>query len=392
MPSWNTQRFFLPSIERHVALPGAGRVLDMGYDDPAAALWAARRVRHVLALRAAIDLVAGLDQQARHGELDNVEARLALQPQQTELGTFDATLLLAPFFLGNAAVRDSLQTAAAALKPDGALYIQLHRRHGGDTYLRYVEGVFDRVAMLDMGGGQRRLYRATGARPGALLAPSAPPLEAPLHEVLRRGIPLQLRLAAGVFGARGVDAGSRLLLETIDVPPRAAILDLGCGAGTIGLALAAADPSARLVLVDVSLAAVELARSNATLNHLRNVDARIGDGYAAVPQERFDVIVSNPPAHRQHEADATVAERFITDAATHLRAGGEAWFVANRALPYESMATRAFRQVRLAAADNRYKVIHCTEPRPELEPRPSRRPRRRTMRAAARRPFQASSF
>ena len=90
---------------------------------------------------------------------------------------------------------------------------------------------------------------------------------------------------------------------------------------------------------------------------------RLGDGYAAVAGERFDAILANLPAHRGHKQDLSTAERFIAGAAQHLRARGAAWFVANRALPYELPASNAFRQVRTAAADGRYKVLHCTDPR-----------------------------
>jgi 16S rRNA (guanine1207-N2)-methyltransferase len=175
-------------------------------------------------------------------------------------------------------------------------------------------------------------------------------------------VTLRLRLAAGVFSARRIDPGTRLLLEAAEVPPGARLLDLGCGAGAIGLALAAADPAARVVLVDSSQPAVALAQENATTNGLRNADVRLSDGFAAVADERFDAVLSNLPAHRGGRSDRSVAEGFIAQTPAHLRDGGTAWFVAGRTLPYEGVASRSFRDVRLVAGDTRYKVLRCGDP------------------------------
>jgi 16S rRNA G1207 methylase RsmC len=100
------------------------------------------------------------------------------------------------------------------------------------------------------------------------------------------------------------------------------------------------------------------------------VEVLLSDGYDALGGQRFDAILSNLPAHRGQQADSAVAERFIAGAPAHLREDGGAWLVANKALPYELPAARAFRRVRVAAGDGRYKVLHCDQPVPQ-------RPRRR---------------
>ena len=58
---------------------------------------------------------------------------------------------------------------------------------------------------------------------------------------------------------------------------------------------------------------------------------RLSDGYQDLAGQRFDVVLSNLPAHRGQQADSTVAHEFIAGAPAHLRAGGAAWFVANKA-------------------------------------------------------------
>lgn len=74
------------------------------------------------------------------------------------------------------------------------------------------------------------------------------------------------------------------------------IIDIGTGSGAIAVALAHHLPQASITAIDLSPAALAIARENAALNA---VDARIrflcGDLLAPVVEERFDLIVSNPP-------------------------------------------------------------------------------------------------
>jgi 16S rRNA (guanine1207-N2)-methyltransferase len=361
MAGSDLQRYHLPLLDEYVALGPASRVIELGYYDPSAALWAAARAAHVLALRPAIDLATELERQAREAGAAGLDVRLGDSVDAGEHGTYDVAIVLAPFFLGNAPVRRAFVTSARALGPEGALYFQAHRRHGGDTFVRYAKEAFESVELLGMGGGQRRLYEARGPRPaeGATTDPAA---EGTLVEHTARGVTLRLKLTAGVFAAKGVDPGSRLLMETLELPPGARVLDMGCGSGVIGLTLAKADPRAKVVLADVSKAAVDLARENASLNGVGKAEVRLSDGYGAVAGERFDAIVSNLPAHRGLQHDTAAAERIIAQAPAHLREGGELWLVANKALPYELTASRAFREVRQAANDGRYKVLRCTLP------------------------------
>ncbi|MGO1002142.1 peptide chain release factor N(5)-glutamine methyltransferase [Lysobacter sp. CA196] len=121
-----------------------------------------------------------------------------------------------------------------------------------------------------------------------------------------------------------------------------AVADLGTGSGAIALALAFERPRARVVAVDFSMDALEVARANAASLQLGNVEFRHGDWFAPLAGERFDLIASNPPyiedddIHLQqgdlrHEprsalasgADGLDAIRVIAcDAPMHLQPGG----------------------------------------------------------------------
>ena len=128
-------------------------------------------------------------------------------------------------------------------------------------------------------------------------------------DALRRGLTLdadlpgaRLRLQTtwGLFSPRAIDAGTRLLLEALEregIGPGEAAIDVGCGYGPIGLALARAHPEARVHLIDRDFVAVDRARANAEANGIANARAYLSDGFSEVPEdERFDLVASNLPA------------------------------------------------------------------------------------------------
>jgi release factor glutamine methyltransferase len=77
------------------------------------------------------------------------------------------------------------------------------------------------------------------------------------------------------------------------IGPETAVLDICAGSGMLAITAAKLGAS-RAVAIDVSRRAVMTARLNARLNGVR-ITALRGDLFAPVGDERFDVIVSNPP-------------------------------------------------------------------------------------------------
>lgn len=73
------------------------------------------------------------------------------------------------------------------------------------------------------------------------------------------------------------------------------VLDLGSGSGAVSLAIARERPRAHVIGVDISHAALDVARMNARLQKLANVEFRESDWFDAVRGEKFHVVVGNPP-------------------------------------------------------------------------------------------------
>lgn len=85
-----------------------------------------------------------------------------------------------------------------------------------------------------------------------------------------------------------------IAMEKLGAGETANILDLGAGSGCIAITLALELPQAHVVAVDVSPAALAVARGNA-VRLGANVDFVASDWFAVLPPQRFDLIVANPP-------------------------------------------------------------------------------------------------
>jgi release factor glutamine methyltransferase len=140
-------------------------------------------------------------------------------------------------------------------------------------------------------------------------------------------------------GVQPPKAGSRFFCRHLAVRPGERVLEIGAGLGLA--AVLAARSGASVVATDVVPAAVDAVRLNAALNGV-HVDARVGDAYAPVAGERFDLVCSNPPqmptppgADRddaQAAADNggpdgwSLLDRIIAGAPAHLAPGGRLVF------------------------------------------------------------------
>lgn len=139
-----------------------------------------------------------------------------------------------------------------------------------------------------------------------------------------KGNTIRFKTDNGVFSKKEVDFGSRLLIETYQLPNvDGNILDVGCGYGPIGLSIAKLDENRYVHMVDVNLRAIELAKENAENNQIRNVKIYESDRLLQVEEEGFASILTNPPIR----AGKKVVHDIFEQSYARLKMNGELWVV-----------------------------------------------------------------
>ena len=175
-----------------------------------------------------------------------------------------------------------------------------------------------------------------------------------------RGYGLNFMTDAGVFSKGELDVGSRLLLDALPAFS-GDVLDIGCGWGAIGVAVAKANKNARVTMVDVNRRALELCRQNCERN---GVTAEVieSDGMSAVMGRTFDAIVTNPPIR----AGKQVIYKMFADAAVSLNADGALYLVIRKQQGAESCVKylkTLFNEVEKLDKSAGFWVLKATEPK-----------------------------
>ncbi|MFB7497552.1 methyltransferase [Streptomyces sp. NPDC056161] len=168
---------------------------------------------------------------------------------------------------------------------------------------------------------------------------------------------------AGVFCADRLDIGTRFFLRHLpDGLGSRRIVDLGCGNGVVGTAVALANPETEVLFMDESFQAVASAEATYKANGVPgHAEFRVGDGLAGVAAGSVDVVLTNPPFHSHQALTDATAWRMFTGARRTLRPGGELWVIGNRHLGYHVKLRRLFGNSRLIAGDPKFVVLKAVK-------------------------------
>lgn len=105
---------------------------------------------------------------------------------------------------------------------------------------------------------------------------------------------LQINTREGVLIPRlDTEVVAEKAIELFKAKKGDTVLDLCCGSGVLGIALAK-NANAKVTAVDISEAACELTKENASLNNVK-IDVLQGDLYEPIKKKKYHMIVSNPP-------------------------------------------------------------------------------------------------
>jgi 16S rRNA (guanine1207-N2)-methyltransferase len=143
-----------------------------------------------------------------------------------------------------------------------------------------------------------------------------------------------LQTDRGVFARGQLDAGTSLLLRTVlPLPSAGDVLDIGCGAGPIALAMALRSPAATVWAIDVNERARSLCAVNAERNGIANIRICAPDDVPA--DVRFDTIWSNPPIRIGKQELHALLLRWLS----RLTPAGSAALVVQKHLGADSLQT-----------------------------------------------------
>ncbi|UUU36034.1 methyltransferase [Streptomyces sp. CA-210063] len=170
---------------------------------------------------------------------------------------------------------------------------------------------------------------------------------------------------AGVFCADRLDIGTRFFLRHLPGGRGGGrVVDLGCGNGVVGTAVALADPDAEVVFVDESYQAVASAEATYRANRPDadgKAEFRVGDGLEECAPDSVDLVLNNPPFHSHQATTDATARRMFTGARRALRPGGELWVVGNRHLGYHVTLRRLFGNSEVVASDAKFVVLKAVK-------------------------------
>ena len=127
-----------------------------------------------------------------------------------------------------------------------------------------------------------------------------------------------------VFSKKGLDFGTRTLLETLDIENiKGDVLDLGCGYGPIGIYIAS-NTTSNVDMIDINERALNLAKINAQINRVE-VNIFESDIYSNITK-KYDYIITNPPIR----VGKKILYEILINAKDYLKENGHLIFVINK--------------------------------------------------------------
>ncbi len=316
--------------------------------------------RNVLAIEASSRTLAANG--VRDAELHVGHGTLALP------GGLAADVVAIRIPLEKLALLQLLHDALAMLKAGGFCYIAGATNEGAKSAANTMKLLFGNATTVVTEGGHR-VVRAIKPVDMVATPDDAPNSPYVMPDIFNeqtldlRGETYTFSSRPGVFSWDHLDEATATLVEHMDVRPGDRVLDLGCGYGVLGVVAAhrAGGPHP-VTMVDVDSEAVRSATRSAHAAGLFTARVLGSDIASAVLQERYDLVVTNPPFHVGKTTDLSVPIQFIADAFTVLAPGGRLNLVANRTLPYEGAITYLFGNITTVHDGRRFKVLSAVKP------------------------------
>jgi 16S rRNA (guanine1207-N2)-methyltransferase len=351
MPSLNPTSALLAGTAK---LSPGERVLLLHIDDPALARWAVECVYphgQVIALHSSHRALTQLS------HVSSLTVSEDVYPDPACHGLADVVLLNLP--KGREHVRAYLWTAAQTLRPGGRLFLSGPNAGGAKSAIKDAADLFGAAPVLGLKSSCRI---AQAVRPPSVTLPAdwIPAWEQQTRLISRPEGDYTVVTMPGVFSWDHLDSGTELLLGGLRIDPAAHVLDIGCGYGMIGLVAARA--GAQVVMVDEDLLAVRCARASVIENSLTDrCTVLASDVTSAIKDQRFSLVLTNPPFHQGIDVSTLTAQRIVREAYEVLEPGGRFRLVANRFLPYQRTLRDVFGNVTTIAETGQFYVLEAAK-------------------------------
>ena len=169
----------------------------------------------------------------------------------------------------------------------------------------------------------------------------------------------QIKVAAlpGVFSQKGLDKGTKILLENFPSIQGESVLDFGCGAGVIASFIGKRYPDMDLNLLDVNALAIASSEKTLQINQL-NGTVFASNSLSEV-KNKYSTVISNPPFHQGVNTNYEATESFLKGIKQHLHKSGEVFVVANSFLQYENIMKNAIGKTQKLITTNGFTIYQC---------------------------------
>ena len=162
----------------------------------------------------------------------------------------------------------------------------------------------------------------------------------------------------GVFSAKKIDYATQFFIENMVITlSDNKILDLGSGNGVLAYEAQRQKPDAEVHLVDDSFLAIESSKIN--------VDPKRSffyyqDDLAHFEDNSFDMVLSNPPFHFEHEINIDVSISLFKEVKRCLKKGGSFQLVTSNHLNLKTQLHDFFHKVNVVDQNKKFIIYNCT--------------------------------
>jgi 16S rRNA (guanine1207-N2)-methyltransferase len=267
-----------------------------------------------------------------------------------EKNYYDTIIIQAPRDMDHELLQDLIQNSYLHLNKNGRVLIlhqgklefitgQLKSLFGGYTNLMDKKQVQIEIAKKKEGAPKLKSFSA----------------EFKLTRHLKE--PITLTSIPGVFAHRRVDQGAQALIENVEILPGQKILDMGCGCGSIGIAISKDISGTEVHFVDSSARAIFSTEQNCQSIGLKNYHLHSSD-IGIIKENYFDIFNGNQP----YFSDYKIAEMFLESANRSLKINGIAYIVAKSIGWHQDHMKEMFGNCEILARRG-YKIAKSTKTR-----------------------------